>query len=242
MLFNLEGKTALVTGASGGIGSECAKVLHKLGADVTISGTNTQKLESLASELGVRVQVSACDLSDFEKTEKLIDELEKIDILVCNAGITKDTLAMRMSNEDFDKVIDINLKSSFILNRSAIKKMIRNRWGRIINISSVVALSGNPGQSNYCASKAGLIGMSKSLALEVASRNVTVNCIAPGFIETNMTDKLTDEQKSSIISRIPLQSYGKAEDIAYGVAYLASNEARYITGQTLHINGGMYII
>lgn len=242
MLFNLEGKTALVTGASGGIGSASARILHKIGANLIISGTNLEKLETLASELGSRVEIKICDLSDFEKTEKLIDELEKIDILVCNAGITKDTLAMRMSNEDFDKVIDINLKSSFILNRSAVKKMIKNRWGRIINISSVVAVSGNAGQSNYCASKAGLIGMTKSLALEVASRNITVNSIAPGFIETNMTDKLNDTQKAAIIAKIPLQSYGKPEDIAYGVAYLSSEEARYITGQTLHINGGMYMV
>lgn len=240
-MFNLTGKVALVTGASGGIGGACTRSLHKLGAHVIISGTNLEKLENLAAELGNNVEIKACDLSDKVATEALIDDLEKLDILVCNAGITKDGLAMRMSNDDFDKVIDINLKSSFILNRSAVKKMIKARYGRIINITSVVAVAGNPGQANYCASKAGLIGMSKSLALEIASRNVTVNCIAPGFIETNMTEKLSDEQKSAIITRIPLKSMGTADDIAAGVVYLASDEARYITGQTLHINGGMYI-
>lgn len=240
-MFDLTGKIALVTGASGGIGGACARSLHKLGAHVIISGTNQEKLENLAVELGNNVEIKACDLADKVATEALIDNLDKLDILVCNAGITKDGLAMRMSNEDFDKVIDINLKSSFILNRSAVKKMIKARYGRIINITSVVAVAGNPGQANYCASKAGLIGMSKSLALEIASRNVTVNCIAPGFIETNMTEKLSDEQKNAIIGRIPLKSMGTADDIAAGVAYLASDEARYITGQTLHINGGMYI-
>ena len=241
-MFNLEGQTALVTGASGGIGSACARTLHKLGAKVIISGTNAEKLEALAAELKTNVEVKPCDLTDFTATEKLIDDLEAIEILVCNAGITKDGLAMRMSNDDFDSVINVNLKSSFILNRSAVKKMIRARYGRIINISSIVAASGNAGQANYCASKAGLIGMSKSLALEVATRNVTVNCVAPGFIATNMTDKLTDEQKAAIITRIPMQTYGTAEDIASSVAYLASKEARYVTGQTLHVNGGMYIV
>lgn len=241
-MFNLEGKTALVTGASGGIGGATAKILHKLGANLVISGTNLEKLELIANELSSRVTIKTCDLSDFEATEKLIDELESIDILVCNAGITKDSLAMKMSNDDFDKVININLKSSFILNRSAIKKMLRARYGRIINISSIVGVSGNPGQANYCASKAGLIGMTKSFALEVATRNITVNCVAPGFIHTNMTDKLNDDQKNYILSKIPTQTYGSPEDIACAIAYLASNEAKYVTGQTLHINGGMLMV
>ncbi len=241
-IFDFSGQIALITGASGGIGGACARLLHKLGCKVIISGTNIEKLQNLASELKTNVEIKQCNLTDFSATETLIDELASLDILVCNAGLTRDTLAMRMSNEDFDKVIDVNLKSSFILNRSAVKKMIRARYGRIINISSVVAISGNPGQTNYCASKAGLIGMSKSLAIEVASRNITVNCIAPGFIETNMTNKLNDEQKSYVLSKIPMQSQGKPDDIAYGVAYLASKEAAYITGQTLHINGGMLLV
>ncbi len=241
-MYNLAGQTALITGASGGIGSECARILHKLGAKVIISGTNIEKLESLASELSNNVEIKVCDLSNLEETEKLVDELEAIDILVCNAGITRDGLAMRMSNNQFEEVIKVNLEASFILNRSAIKKMIRNRYGRIINISSVVGVSGNPGQANYCAAKAGLIGMSKSLALEVASRNITVNSIAPGFIETNMTNKLTDEQKSMVMNKIPMQKYGLPVDIAHGVAFLASKEASYITGQTIHINGGLYLV
>ncbi len=242
-MFDFTGQTALITGASGGIGGSCARILHKLGCKIIISGTNLEKLEELASELKTNVEVKQCDLSDFAAAEALVDVIEApLDILICNAGVTKDTLAMRMSNEDFDRVIDVNLKSSFILNRSAIKKMIRARYGRIINISSIVAVSGNPGQANYCASKAGLIGMSKSLALEVASRNVTVNCVAPGFIETNMTSKLNDDQKNHVIGKIPMQAQGKPDDIAYGIAYLASREASYVTGQTLHINGGMLLV
>lgn len=241
-MYNFIQQTALITGASGGIGSECARILHRLGAKVIISGTNIEKLESLALELSNNVEIKVCDLSNLEDTEKLVDELEAIDILVCNAGITRDGLAMRMSNNHFEEVIKVNLEASFILNRSAIKKMIRNRYGRIINISSVVGVSGNPGQANYCAAKAGLIGMSKSLALEVASRNITVNCIAPGFIETNMTNKLTEDQKSMVMNKIPMQKYGLPQDIAHGVAFLASKEASYITGQTMHINGGLYLV
>lgn len=241
-MYDLSGHVALITGASGGIGSECARLLHKRGAFVIISGTNKEKLDDLASELGNNVEVRPCNLADKEATTALVSSLEKIDILVCNAGITKDTLAMRMSNGDFEEVININLSSSFILNREAIKKMIRARYGRIVNISSVVGVSGNPGQANYCASKAGLIGMSKSLALEVANRNITVNCIAPGFIETNMTDKLSEEQKSYILQKIPTQKFGHSTDIANGVMFLVSKEASYITGQTLHINGGMLMV
>ncbi|MDX1924614.1 MAG: 3-oxoacyl-ACP reductase FabG [Rickettsiaceae bacterium] len=245
-MFSLEGKVALITGASGGIGGACAKSLASQGANLILSGTNIEKLDSLKNEIeeinsSLDIKIKTCDLGNFEETEKLIDELEKIDILVCNAGITKDGLSMRMSNEDFDKVLNINLKSSFILNRSAIKKMIPARYGRIVNISSIVAATGNPGQVNYCASKAGLIGMSKSLAIEVASRNITVNCVAPGFIETNMTSNLNEEQIKAITSRIPSKTLGQPEDVAACVSFLCSAEAKYITGHTLHVNGGMYM-
>lgn len=241
-MLNLEGKKALVTGASGGIGSAIARELHKMGAYVVISGTNQEKLNSLREELSTNVEVKICDLSNLDEATKLVSEITDLSILICNAGITKDTLAMRMSNDDFEKVININLKSSFVMNREAIKLMMKNRWGRIINISSVVGFSGNPGQANYCASKAGLVGMTKSLAMEVATRGVTVNCIAPGFIETKMTDVLNDSQKEHILSKIPSKMMGKPEDIAYGAVFLASEEAKYITGQTLHINGGMLMV
>lgn len=238
-MFDLEGKKALITGASGGIGSEIARKFHAKGANIIISGTNLDKLNNLKDELGSNVEVRQCDLSDETSTVNLLQDLTDLSILVCNAGITKDNLAMRMTNEDFEKVININLKSSFILNREAIKIMMRNRWGRIINISSVVAVSGNPGQANYCASKAGLIGMTKSMAQEVATRNITVNAIAPGFIETNMTAALNEKQKEYITTKIPSKLMGKPEDIAYGAVYLASDESNYVNGQTLHINGGM---
>jgi 3-oxoacyl-[acyl-carrier protein] reductase len=241
-MFDLTGKVALVTGASGGIGRACAINLNKAGAHVILSGTNQEKLKRLAEEIGKNCSIMPCDLSDMNATEQLVEQIEKLDILVCNAGITKDMLAIKMSNQDFDDVININLKSSFVLNRSAIKKMMKARTGRIINISSVVAFTGNPGQANYCASKAGLVGMSKSLALEAASRNITINCIAPGFIASNMTDKLSEAQKEYIISKIPAKTYGFPEDIAAGVVYLASDEAKYVTGQTLHINGGMAMV
>jgi 3-oxoacyl-[acyl-carrier protein] reductase len=246
-LFSLEGKKAVITGATGGIGQAIAKTFHQAGATIVISGTRESALNELAQELGnERVHSLTCNLSDAEQVESLIDKSEEllgdIDILVCNAGITKDNLAIRMKNEDFESVIKINLTSSFILNRAALKRMMKKKWGRIINISSVVAVAGNPGQSNYVASKAGLIGMSKSLALEVASRNVTINTIAPGFIETPMTDVLKDEQKDKLKTTIPMGYFGKPEDIAYSALFLAAEEARYITGQTLHVNGGMIMI
>ncbi|HJK86739.1 MAG TPA: 3-oxoacyl-ACP reductase FabG [Candidatus Megaira endosymbiont of Nemacystus decipiens] len=238
-MIDLKGNTVFITGASGGIGKAITKQLHSLGAHVYISGSNFSKLQKLGDELEDNYTIKQCDLSVPDNYEKILDDIEKLDILICNAGVTKDGLAMRMSSEDFDKVIDVNLKANFVLNKMAIKKMMKARYGRIINISSVVALSGNPGQANYCASKAGLIGMSKSLALEVASRNITVNCIAPGFIKSSMTDALNESQVEHIKSRIPLSKIGLPEDIAYMSAYLASRLSSYITGQTIHINGGM---
>lgn len=244
-MFKLAGKKALVTGASGGIGRTIAKYLHQQGATLAISGTRPDPLEALAKELKGTI-VLPCDLSDRDATNALIDAAEKdldgVDILVCNAGITKDNLILRMKDEDFDQVIEVNLRSTFILNKAAVKKMLRRKWGRIINISSVVGVSGNPGQANYVASKAGMIGMSKSIAAEVAARNITINCIAPGFIATNMTDVLTDDQKANIAKTIPNGEMGKPEDIAAAAVFLASEEARYITGQTLHVNGGMLMI
>lgn len=240
-MIDLKGNAAFITGASGGIGEAITKQLHSLGAHVYISGSNFSKLQKLGDELKNNYTIKQCDLSVQDNCEKILDDIEKLDILICNAGITKDGLAMRMSSEDFDKVIDVNLKANFVLNKMAIKKMMKARYGRIINISSVVALSGNPGQANYCASKAGLIGMTKSLALEVASRNITVNCIAPGFIKSSMTDALNEAQVEHIKSRIPLSKIGMPEDIAYMTAYLASKLSSYITGQTIHINGGMFL-
>lgn len=242
-MIDLKDKIALVTGASGGIGEACAKKLHQLGAHVIISGTNLERLEKLGQELKSRYTIRTCNLSDLNDCVQMIEELERIDILVCNAGITKDGLSMRMPLESFQSVIDINLTANFILNQAAIKKMIKNKTaGRIINMSSVVAISGNPGQANYCASKAGLIGMSKSLALEVASRAITVNVVAPGFTSSNMTDVLSDSQKAAILDKIPMKIMGKPEDIANAVAFLASDESAYITGQTIHVNGGMAMV
>lgn len=241
-MIDLNGKTALVTGASGGIGGATAKLLHKLGAHVVISGTNQAKLEALGEELGGNFTIKVCNLSDKEACAKLVEDLEKLDILVCNAGITKDTLAIRMSTEDFESVIDVNLVASFIMNKAAISKMMKARYGRIINISSVVGVSGNPGQANYCASKAGLIGMSKSLAYEVATRGITINTVAPGFIASNMTDVLTDQQKEMIAAKIPMKNMGQPEDVANAIAFLASDAASYITGQTIHVNGGMLMV
>ncbi len=245
-MFKLDGKKALVTGATGGIGSEIAKTLHAQGAEVVVSGTREEKLNDLVKEIGTRCHKLVCALDDPTAVESLINEavtlLGGIDILVCNAGITKDTLAIRMTREDFEKVLNVNLTSTFVLNRNAMKVMMKARWGRIINISSVVGFSGNPGQANYCASKAGMVGMTKSLASEVASRGVTINNVAPGFISTPMTDVLTDEQKSRILSGIPIGSMGSAKDIASAVAFLATQEASYITGQTLHVNGGMLML
>jgi len=245
-MFNLKGKTALVTGATGGIGGAIAKALHRQGASVVLTGRKKEALDALALELGARAFPLVADLADKEQLESLLDKAEElaggVDILVCNAGITKDNLTLRMKDEEWSDVINTNLSASFILNKAAFKKMMKKRWGRIINITSVVGVTGNPGQANYAASKAGLIGMSKSIAAECASRGITINCVAPGFIKTAMTDALNAAQKEKITSTIPSGKFGLPEDIAAATAYLASEEAGYITGQTLHINGGMVMI
>lgn len=241
-MIDLTGKTSLITGASVGIGVAIARLLHKLGSHVIISGSNEEKLKSLGNVLKDNYTIAVCNLADKEEFSNLISKAQKLDILVCNAGITSDTLAIRMKDEDFNKVIDINLKANFILNREAIKKMMQNRYGRIINISSIVGISGNPGQANYCASKAGLIGMTKSLSYEVATRGITVNAVAPGFIKSDMTDKLNEKQREAIVQKIPLGTYGMPEDVANAVAFLASDQASYITGQTIHVNGGMLMV
>jgi 3-oxoacyl-[acyl-carrier protein] reductase len=241
-MFALSGKKALVTGATGGIGGEIARVLHGAGAQLAISGSRIEKLEAVAAQLSGAVPI-ACDLSKLDTVENLIKEAEEklggLDILVCNAGVTRDNISMRMKDEEWQQVIDVNLTASFKLTRAAIKGMMKRRFGRIIYITSVVGWTGNPGQMNYCASKAGLTGMAKSLAQEIASRNITVNCIAPGFIATSMTEQLTDDQKAKINQNIPLARMGTAAEIAAGALFLASDEAAYVTGQTLHINGGM---
>ena len=245
MIFSLAGKKALITGATGGIGGAIAKSFYGSGAHIAISGSRQEKLDNFAVELGEGVIPVACDLAQLASVDALIkgaeEKLGGLDILVCNAGITKDNLALRMKDEEWQQVIDINLTASFRLARAAIKGMLKRRCGRIIFVTSVVGWTGNPGQANYCASKAGLTGMAKSLAHEVASRGITINCIAPGFIATQMTGALTEEQKSRINQNIPLGRMGSAEEIAAGALYLASDAASYITGQTLHINGGMYM-
>jgi 3-oxoacyl-[acyl-carrier protein] reductase len=248
-MFNLTGKNALVTGATGGIGGAIAEALHAQGATVVLSGRQADKLEALKAKLGERALVQPCDLANKEQVGKLIDDATKLvggrlDILVNNAGLTRDNLFMVMKDEQWDEVIAVNLTSTFMLMRAAARHMMRSRtgYGRIINISSVSGIIGNPGQGNYAASKAGMIGMTKSLAREVASRGVTANCIAPGFIETPMTAALNEKQITTIKEAIPAQSFGKPEDIAAAAVYLASEEARYMTGQTLHINGGMVMI
>ena len=245
-MFDLTGKNALVTGASGGIGGEIARALHKAGAVVTLSGTRIAPLEALAAELGERVHVATCDLSDVASVEALpklaAEKMGSVDVLVNNAGITRDNLFMRMSDDEWQSVIDVNLTSTFRLCRGVLRGMMKARWGRIVNISSVVGATGNPGQGNYAASKAGMVGMSKSLAAEVASRGITVNCVAPGFITTAMTDKLNDEQKARILTQVPAGRMGDAGEIAAAVLYLSSPEAGYVTGTTLHVNGGMAMI
>ena len=245
-MFDLTGKSALVTGASGGIGASIALALHARGAAVALSGTRVAPLEALAAELGERAFVVPGNLSEAAATEQLFKDAEaalgKIDILVNNAGLTRDQIAMRLKDEDWQSVIDVNLTAAFRLSRAAMRGMMKRRWGRIVNITSVVGVTGNPGQANYAASKAGLIGMSKSLAAELASRNITVNCVAPGFITTAMTDALNDEQKQKLLPAIPAGRMGQPDEIAAGVVYLASEEAAYVTGQTLHINGGMAMI
>ncbi|WP_024586205.1 3-oxoacyl-[acyl-carrier-protein] reductase [Aliihoeflea sp. 2WW] len=245
-MFDLTGKKALVTGATGGIGEAVARALHAAGATVGIHGTRVEKLEALAAELGERVKIFPANLSDREAVKELGKkaeaELEGVDILVNNAGITRDGLFVRMSDDDWDSVLDVNLGAVFRLTRELTHPMMRRRSGRIINITSVVGVTGNPGQANYCASKAGLIGFSKSLAQEIATRNVTVNCVAPGFIESAMTDKLNDKQREAIMGAIPMKKMGKGDDIAAAVIYLASDAGGYVTGQTLHVNGGMAMI
>jgi len=245
-MFDLTGKTALVTGATGGIGGAIARILHKQGATVAISGTRKEALEGLASELKERVHVLTCDLSDKDQVEALVPTAEeamgKLDILVANAGITRDNLFVQLRDEDWDTVINVNLTATFRLSRAAMKTMMRRRYGRIIGITSVVGVTGNPGQGNYTAAKAGMIGMFKSIAKEYARRGVTANCVAPGFIATPMTDKLNDKQKEAILQMVPSGRLGAPEDIASAVLYLASDEASYVTGQTLHVNGGMAMI
>ncbi len=245
-MFDLSGRKALVTGASGGIGEAIARILHSQGAIVGLHGTRVEKLETLAADLGDRVSLFPANLSDRNEVKQLAEkaesELEGVDILVNNAGITRDGLFVRMSDEDWDQVLEINLGSVFRLTRELTHPMMRRRFGRIINITSVVGVTGNPGQANYCASKAGLIGFSKSLAQEIASRSITVNCVAPGFIESAMTDKLNDKQRDAIMGAIPMKRMGSGDEVASAVAYLASNEASYVTGQTVHVNGGMAMI
>ena len=245
-MFDLNGKKALVTGASGGIGEAVARMLHAQGAVVGLHGTREDKLAALASELGARTFVFPANLSDRDAVvalgERAEKEMEGVDILVNNAGITRDGLFVRMSDKDWDDVIEVNLSAVFRLTRTLTHPMMRRRNGRIINITSVVGVTGNPGQANYCASKAGLIGFSKSLAQEIASRNVTVNCVAPGFIESAMTHKLNEKQTEAIMGAIPMRRMGSGQEVAAAVTFLASDAAAYVTGQTLHVNGGMAMI
>lgn len=245
-MFDLTGKKALVTGATGGLGGAIARLLHQQGASVALSGTRVEALEALAAELGERTVIVPCNLSDKESVEALVPAAEEklggLDILVNNAGVTRDNLFLRLKDEDWDSVIAVNLTAAFRLSRAAVKTMMRRRYGRIISIGSIVGTTGNPGQGNYAASKAGLIGMSKALAAEVASRNITVNVVAPGFIESPMTQALNEKQREGILSDVPMGRLGSGADIAAAVAYLASNEAAYVTGQTLHVNGGMTMV
>lgn len=245
-MFSLEGKTALITGATGGIGAAIAGALHAAGATVGLSGTREGKLRELAESLGEGAHVLPADLSDRAGVDLLAKQaaetMGRVDILVNNAGITRDNLALRMKDDDWDSVLQVNLESAFRLSRGCLRAMMKARFGRIINITSVVGTTGNPGQANYAAAKAGLVGLSKSLAQEVASRGITVNCIAPGFIVTPMTDALTDDQKGAITANIPSGRLGSPDDIAAAVLYIASDEAGYVTGQTLHVNGGMVMI
>ena len=245
-LFDLTGKTALITGASGGIGGAIARALHAQGATVAVTGTREDALNALKDELGERVHPLVCNLMDMEAVDGLIDRADEamgqVDILVNNAGITRDNLFLRMKDAEWDDVIQVNLTATFRLTRAAVARMMRRRAGRIINITSVVGTIGNPGQGNYCAAKAGIVGMSKSLAYEVASRNITVNCIAPGFISTAMTDVLNDKQREAILGRVPAGRLGEPGEVATAALYLASDAASYVTGQTLHVNGGMAMV
>jgi|TARA_B100000768_G_scaffold181621_1_gene205423 3-oxoacyl-[acyl-carrier protein] reductase len=245
-MFRLDKKTALITGASGGIGGEIAKSLHAAGATVAISGTRLEPLQALAAELGDRAHILTCNLSDGEAVAALpkraAEAMGEVDILVNNAGVTRDNLFMRMSDDEWSSVLNINLTSTMRLCKGVLRGMMKARWGRIINVSSIVGATGNPGQANYAASKAGVVAMSKSLAYEVATRGITVNCVAPGFITTAMTEKLTDDQKSAILTQVPAGRMGTAGEIAAAALYLASEEASYITGSTLHVNGGMAML
>ena len=245
-MFDLSGKCALVTGASGGIGEAIARALHAQGAAVALAGTRREALEALRADIKERAHVVVADLSDSAAADQLIKDAEsalgRIDVLINNAGLTRDTLAMRMKDEDWERVLAVNLTAAFRLSRAVLRGMMKARFGRIISVTSIVGVTGNAGQTNYAASKAGMIGMSKSLAQEVASRGITVNCIAPGFITTAMTDKLTDEQKTKLLGGIPAGRMGIPADIAAAAVYLASDEAAYVTGQTLHVNGGMAMI
>jgi 3-oxoacyl-[acyl-carrier protein] reductase len=242
-MFDLSGKTALVTGASGGLGGAIARSLHAQGAHVVLSGTREEALKAVAAELGGRTSIAVANLSDPASVDALIGQAEsvagQVDILVSNAGLTRDGLLLRMKDEDWDTVIRVNLEAYFRLSRAALRGMMKRRWGRIIGVASVVGVTGNPGQTNYAASKAGMIGFSKALAQEVAARNVTVNTVAPGFIASPMTDSLNDQQRDTILSRIPAGRLGSGTDVAAACVYLASEEGAYVTGQTLHVNGGM---
>ena len=245
-MFDLTGKTALVTGATGGLGGAIAKALQVQGATVALSGTRREVLDALAAEIGERMHVLPCNLADKNEVEALVPKAEQamgqLDILVANAGITRDNLFVQLKDEEWDQVIDVNLTATFRLARAAVRGMMRRRFGRVIGITSVVGVTGNPGQGNYAASKAGMIGMVKSVAAEYARRGVTANCVAPGFISTPMTDKLNEKQRETILGRVPAGRLGSAQDVAAAVVYLASNEASYMTGQTLHVNGGMAMI
>jgi 3-oxoacyl-[acyl-carrier protein] reductase len=245
-MFDLTGKTALVTGATGGIGGAIARALHRQGASIAISGTRREVLDGLAAELGARVHALPCDLASPSEVEALVPAAEKamgqLDILVANAGITRDNLFVQLRDQDWDEVIAVNLTATFRLARAAVRGMMRRRFGRVIGITSVVGITGNPGQGNYAAAKAGMIGMMKSLAQEYARRGVTANCVAPGFIATAMTDRLNDKQKETILARVPAGRLGGPDDVAAATLYFASDEAAYVTGQTLHVNGGMAMI
>jgi len=245
-MFALAGKKALVTGASGGIGGAIARMLHGQGATVALAGRNRNALDALAAELGDRCHVIVGDLGDAESSDAMLsaasDAMDGIDVLVNNAGLTRDNLAMRMKDDDWQAVIDVNLTATFRMSRAVMRGMMKARWGRIINVTSIVGVTGNPGQANYAASKAGIIGMSKSLAGEVATRGITVNCIAPGFIATAMTESLGDDQKEKLVGAVPAGRLGTPEDVAACAVFLASDEAAYVTGQTLHVNGGMAMI